>query len=784
MANKKKLKKRGPRKYNLGGQQQYSLPTSANATTSNMMGLGDPAMLNRQLMMSNEAVAENANRVRQQMQQQQMMEEEKSKAQVDTSKNRLMDQLKGEGLSGVRTGLNTARALKGTASAAQVAQASGGSTANLLSNLGSYGSAPVGGNAALQGIKAGISNMGPGLGGAALGLAGSGIKHMSNDNDATTMNFGETAGTLMQGAGTGLGVAGLLGGLGATGIGAPLAAIGALGYGIHGLVQKKKAEKEQAKMDEENRIRQINDSRGQSEAFNRAFTMTGSNEGFNIGNSMTNSYIPGQQVMARDGGEKVPGGTIQQLKGGAVEFKGNSHEKGGILIDPQTEVEGGETMDKVQMKGGEESDYIFSDHLKLGGKSFGQRHKEILKRGGGQREIQNLAKLQELIASREAKDPSGRTPDKIMKNGGFYQDGDVINFRTEPGLLSPADPSDPRYELDLSRANVDSLPDYVQSENEQGLYDVITPDEYEILKARNPWFEFGEGEVPEEGEMERFQKEFRQKTGKDIRIDDMLGLQTASAYIPYKMKQEAVAEPAPVTSSAEQEADPTEEETTEDTFTPTDIDLGDPIKKKIAPTWLAALPGLIGLNNPGPYPGAVGATAASGRLANLPRVNLNAARAAAQGRNVAFNRSVQNQASGPAAMSAQLAANRQMADENIKINTSEAAANAGLMGQEAGLRANLGMQNAQMANQVGMYNANQRQRAAENRYEQDIYNRRSNANVITGVTRDAMNFYNNERMANSLDAFGAYTRQKAMKDAKEEKKMGGYFRGLNKIRRK
>ena len=36
----------------------------------------------------------------------------------------------------------------------------------------------------------------------------------------------------------------------------------------------------------------------------------------------------------------------------AVEFKGASHDNGGIMLDDQTEVEGGETMDQVTMKKG------------------------------------------------------------------------------------------------------------------------------------------------------------------------------------------------------------------------------------------------------------------------------------------------------------------------------------------------------------------------------------------------------------------------------------------------
>lgn len=117
------------------------------------------------------------------------------------------------------------------------------------------------------------------------------------------------------------------------------------------------------------------------------------------------------QTKYRMGGQKLPGGKTVPLPGGAVEFVGQKHSQGGIMLDKMTEVEGGETMDKVKMKkhGGKNSDYIFSDHLKLGGVSFAKRHKDILQRGGSQKEIQELAKMQEKKA--------GRTP-KVMQEGG------------------------------------------------------------------------------------------------------------------------------------------------------------------------------------------------------------------------------------------------------------------------------------------------------------------------------------------------------------------------------
>jgi len=117
----------------------------------------------------------------------------------------------------------------------------------------------------------------------------------------------------------------------------------------------------------------------------------------------------------KKGGVKLPGGTMNPIPGSdAVEFKGKSHKQGGILLDEQTEVEGGETMDKVTMKNEGPSDYFFSKYLKLGGQSFAQRHKQLLKEGGTQQDIDSLAQVQEKVA--------GRNPGVVqMERGGVRQ---------------------------------------------------------------------------------------------------------------------------------------------------------------------------------------------------------------------------------------------------------------------------------------------------------------------------------------------------------------------------
>ena len=127
-----------------------------------------------------------------------------------------------------------------------------------------------------------------------------------------------------------------------------------------------------------------------------------------IGSPISLASIVGRRM---GGTRQLDGGVAKPLPGGATEFIGKKHEQGGIKLDPMTEVEGGETMDKI--KG---SDYFFSSYLKLGGKSFAQRHKDILKQGGSQEELDRLAAIQEKAAGRSKYNLGGERTK--FQNGG------------------------------------------------------------------------------------------------------------------------------------------------------------------------------------------------------------------------------------------------------------------------------------------------------------------------------------------------------------------------------
>lgn len=109
-----------------------------------------------------------------------------------------------------------------------------------------------------------------------------------------------------------------------------------------------------------------------------------------------------QRVMAK-------GGMVPLGNEGAVEFKGPSHENGGIKLSPTAEVEGGETMDFLPGKGGTVSrkgvPYIFSDAVKVPGSTmtFAKYHKQLVARGADPTQITALAQRQESATGRVSK---------------------------------------------------------------------------------------------------------------------------------------------------------------------------------------------------------------------------------------------------------------------------------------------------------------------------------------------------------------------------------------------
>lgn len=126
------------------------------------------------------------------------------------------------------------------------------------------------------------------------------------------------------------------------------------------------------------------------------------------------------------------GGPMDFMGQNAFAFTGPSHEGGGIPFNG-AEVEGGETMDFIEFRGGgkmmdsrDGSPYIFSKRLKVPetNTSFADTHKKLVKDNASEDEIKQLAMMQEKLTGRDQ-----------MKDGG------KMNYQTG-GAMGP-DPTNP-----------------------------------------------------------------------------------------------------------------------------------------------------------------------------------------------------------------------------------------------------------------------------------------------------------------------------------------------------
>ena len=689
----------------------------------------------------------------------------------------------------------------------------------------------------LKGIAQGLkgTSAGTGLLGAGLSLAGAGIQKASDDKDSTKYNAGEIGGGLMGGIGKGLGAAGTLGmlapALAVPGIGWAAAGIGAAAAGAKMLIDKRKAVKEKEKNDEmfAKSRRDIVDA--QQKAFEQERTMEGMDQGFNIGMSQTNSYVPsnqrmymkkgGEMIKRADGsysqrglwdnirankgsgkkptkqmleqekkikaemmagGQALKGGAMLPMSNTAVEFVGNKHSKGGIMLDKQTEVEGGETMDKVMFKQGGAQDYIFSDYLKLGGKTFASRHKNLVKSGASRAQIQELAKLQEQVAKKKGRDENGpRDPNKIAQAGGVrkYQSGDFVVDETTNYL--PRYTGTPEGELDPEGAFSIALPAN-QRRSSEGLYYRAdgTPvtmgtgkgRSFEALKANNPWFNWEGFDPKNPADVKRFQEAFNSKVPENRRItvDGKLGEQTSSAYIPYKTKPEEKERESSNISTI-----PGEEEKPGDGDKPKDIPkrppgITIPERPPIIPPYQTIGP-LAALATK--YPKVQGAAAIpSGRL-NLPRVNFNAERAASAAGLSAANRALENQVAGPASIAARMAQTNSAREANLRTSTAEAQANKELAANEAQINAGISSQNAQRGLQASMFNAQNVNARNQAEYEQNLLGAQGLGTALAQYQNDLMSYKFTERLAQAGQIDGEYDRAKMMenmeKDARRNK---------------
>lgn len=807
--NSKKEARQGVRKFQAAGNP-YAMPTSAATSgyTSTMSGMAGAEQAKQQLAQLQQEAAAGQQQQLDAAQESQRVKDAQFKQGVKTGVTDIADDFGRKGLQNAVQASRMAKIAKGTATAKQIAQASKGTgevAAPLLNNLANYGSAAkTGTDVASTG-----ASIGAGPFAAAAALAGKGVEHLSDDKDDTKTNFGEGAGRFIAGAGTGVSLATLL--ASGTALGGPIGLIGAglVGGGMALVNQRKKKlaarEEEKKRLQEEEQI-----GASEQRAFEQSMVSTGQDQGYNIGNSQTNSYLPGYQMkggglwanihakrkriaegsgesMRKPGAKGAPtaenlknskqagGSYMKPLAGGAVEFMGPKHSKGGIMLDAQTEVEGGETMDKVNMKNGGPGDYIFSDFLKVGKKTFAQRHKEMLERGGTQADIQKLAKMQEEVAKREGRDENGeRNPKMIMEEGGatnydFFDDDSY-------GAI-PADAAGEDFELDAENAYARRFPEE-QHKTEEGLYrrddgDEVTMAEVEDLKASNPWYDWENFDPTDPESVMKFQEAYNAHApeASKIKVDGKVGEQTVSAYIPYKKGASKEVEEEITVNDDGGEKDIPEEVPVEEPTT------GLKLRKDVLLPYQLLGP-LAELNSKYPQPNKV-AAATTGRI-KLPRVNFNSERAASSASSNAANKFIQNQAAGPGAIAVMMATNEKQRSGNMQIANEEARNNKQLAAQEEMGNLQASQFDAQNVTRARQFNAVTQNQRDQNEYEKRMLAFNQLGTNTAQYANDVRAYKAEERFAEASQIGGEYTRQKYLEELRKQykRKNSNYF-GMN-----
>lgn len=683
-------------------------------------------------------------------------------------------------------------------------------------------------------------------------IGGRAVEHVADDNDDTRVSAGEGIGRGLAGAGQGASIGLMFGPVGGL-IGA---GVGALASLTTQQIQKRRAIKEAEKQQAfDNQI-----AAAERYAFENALVRQGQDMGYNIGNSMTNSYLPGQQQFVGEAGgpkdmikradgsysqrglwdnirankgsgkkptkqmleqekkikaeEKKHGGYMRSLPGGAVEFIGPKHAQGGIKLDKNTEVEGGETMDKVGMAAGGSKDYIFSDFLKVGKKSFAQRHKEMLNRGASQAEIQQLAKLQEEVAKREGRDENGpRDPNMIMKRGGMYQAGAAVDETLDPNdpnftsqgvgfqwLYDIEDENNPAIDM-AGRIGREKDTSSILASNwakRQGLSEDMTTEELEeyynetYLPQIRGYFTANKEQVVANAKRmamldDKNQSNFTKRIGKsedgtfemsdDEIFEEALKLTTDGnvgswhSLLP-QIKPETPDEiPPPSGCPCEdgtysdaccpKEEIPEKGCPCEDgSFSPDCCEI--PEKRDVLLPYQLMGP-VAELTSKYPQPDKIAAQP-TGRI-KLPRVNFNAERASLGNTTTAANKFIQNNAAGPAAISAMMATNEKQRSGNLDIANAEARNNKELAAQEELANLQASQFDSSQGMRASMFNAQAQNQRDQNEYEKRMLAFNQLGTNLAQYANDRRAYAAEERAAEAYQIDNEYSRQKAYEAA-------------------
>lgn len=632
--------------------------------------------------------------------------------------------------------------------AKKAAELAAGATAQSTASAGNVAAKGIAAasQVASQAPKAGLltANMsGLASAGIGLGLTGAGmlVEHKGVDKDPTTFSKKEGKANLwaegLKGAGTGFGYGTMAGtvlpGIGnvAGGIVGGLAGIGAgIAKGIkENKESKKQAEeyqKEKARLDQEeaNRVAQIEYEKSKAAGSYASAVLqsrlTGSQSGYGYASEAKLGGTRYKQL----GGYNLPGGQVVPIGQGAYEFVGQKHSQGGIQLDPQTEVEGGETMDRVAMNyksGGKMSDYFFSAYLKLGGKSFAQRHKDLIKKGASQKEIQDLAKKQEAVANQKGE--KDRTPEQIAKHGGLRQ------YQT--GNFKETDDPDP---------------------------------------IENQYIGVGPFLFPKPKIKDIFKKEADKKAKKEFD-------KKAEELEEQKRKKEKEDARAAQKAKRKEKSNEEEVDSFRQDFVKPSVLAG--IAQMIPAGFVLAAPykRAKGIDTSGAeYQGQRVGASSVGRGATLGRQDSGAIRAAAIANAAALNKYIEGTNAGPGSIIGKMAVNTKLNEDLLKIQDSDNTVNMQLRAKEAELQQRASEKNAELAQAAATATAENLQRSSENLQKARIYNKQlevsekqeqraeiGNAlkflgSSIATITGDVLSYRSQQRLANAIDDVGAYDR--------------------------
>jgi len=766
-----------------------------------------------------------------------------------------------------------------TAAPLQVGQS--GATSLVPSSMGTQGAnlLNTGANVGTSAGKGLLGSVGPGGVGAVASLAGEGIKMASDDQDATTMNTGETIGSGLSGIGTGIGAAMTTAALMGSSLGPLGTAAGAIGgavYGLgKGLIQRGKARRETAKaekkqerdenklataqklealksrmysgydmgadiaryggyyqmggvqlpgmiqnmaqkkmntpMSEEDRARYSSLQMG-TDASNYLATegtmagFKGSEEKSDMAkagkfiakegildkafhglgrfagvpglmlhpmsagaSTVRDPYgVPTRTVLTknRDGGVKLPGGMAKPIPGSdAIEFKGKSHEQGGIMVDPNTEVEGNETMDKVTMKNGGKSDYFFSQHLKLGGKSFAQRHKDILKNGGSQKDIDALAKVQEKKAGRnpgdvklgaggyKMYDEGGRKNMMVYNPEGYYNDGTSIY--NNAGLVQPP--------ASLVQTFQNTMYPKMIQDPVVGDFDPITEQppvvENEIITTPTTTTTSNTKKQPANTTQrvpdENF--EFNYMEPKSI---NQISVNNQGNTVTPQMGPEGF----DYDSLSQEDKNVIDKANSDQELTD--------LEKKALKRLNRDVPGLAMAAGAAQLIAPAYAFFKKDRVAEqmgapgrikapaLDRVSYNAERASNAAQSRAISRSIDTSGAGPAGILAKMASYRRKQEGDIKIAAAESRANIGIANQEAQMRMQTDARNVANAMQADQINTQLREQQLASNEDRRLGAIDSFTERTAGLAGDLMSYKANERLARATGDMGIYERDR------------------------